>query len=237
MQRDDGGWTPESPELWYQGLPSMLGLLLDYGWTPLDEPAARGLRYLQSLQQADGRFFEDSPGAIPYDEAFNAGCLRVLAQAGMREHPATRKSAERLMAARRADGGWSTLPPWMRPPNQPMPDPEPSCPICTFLAQRALGRVLDLPPATVTEYLETGLALAPGLPEDARAGRLRERLGFMADQGLMVGDARVDADLAALEACRDADGRFAHVESPASYATPEQAEIETRHLRWRLGAG
>lgn len=235
-QRDDGGWTPDSPELWYQGLPHMLGLLLDYGFTPLDEPVARGLGYLRSLQHDDGAFHEDVPGAIAYDEAFNAGCIRTLVSAGLRGQPCARLAAQRLLAARRHDAGWSTLPPWMRSPGQDIPDPEPSCPICTFLAMRALGCALDLPQDTVGEFLETGMQVTPSMPPSSRAGQHRERLRFMAEQGLIFGDPIVDAELAALEDCRDADGRFPRAETPASWTTPELAEVETRHLRWRLGA-
>lgn len=233
-QREDGGWPPPGQE-WYKGLPSMLEVLLDYGFTLLDEPVARAVRYMLSLQRADGSFRMDAPDAIPYDEAYNAGCIRVAVKAGLREHPAIRKAAERLLDARRWDGGWSTLPPWFRQPGKPVGDPEPSCPICTDLAIQALGLALDLPTALRDEFLEHGLEADEFGPPAGRAAQYRGWLAFMAHQGLWAGDARVDDTIEKLEECRDADGRFPHFESPADYVTPELAEVLTRHLVWRLG--
>jgi hypothetical protein len=132
----------------------MIEVLLDYGFTLLDESVARGVRYMLSLQRDDGSFRLDTPDAIPYDEAYNAGCIRVGIRAGLREHPAIRKAAERLLAAQRWDGGWSTLPPWMRQPGMPVGNPELSCPICTGLAIQALGTALDLPVALRDELFE-----------------------------------------------------------------------------------
>jgi hypothetical protein len=235
-QRKDGGWPPPGEE-WYKGLPNMLEVLLDYGFTLLDEPAARAMRYILSLQRADGSFRLIAPDAIPYDEAYNAGCIRVAVKAGLRSHPTIRKAAERLLAARRWDGGWSTLPPWMRQPGVPVGDPEPSCPICTGLAIHALGMALDLSAKLRDELLEQGLAGDEMSPPVGRAGRYRDWLEFLANQGRRAGDPRVDELIEKLEACRDADGRFPRFESPADYVTPELAEVLTRHLLWRLGAG
>jgi hypothetical protein len=233
-QRADGGWTP-SPGEWYKGLPSMLGVLLDYGFTLLDEPVVRAIRYMLSLQRDDGSFRLDTPDAIPYDEAYNAGCIRAAVRAGLRNHPAIRKAAERLLAARRWDGGWSTLPPWMREPGVPVGDPEPSCPICTDLAIQALGLALDLPAALRDEFLEQGLAVIETLPPADRANQCRDRLGFMTNQGRRAGDPRVNELIEKLEACRNANGHFPHFESPADYIASELAEVLTRHLLWRLG--
>jgi hypothetical protein len=55
-QRADGGW-PLSPEEWYKGLSNLLGVLLDYGFTLLDEPVARAFRYMLSLLQRFGASF------------------------------------------------------------------------------------------------------------------------------------------------------------------------------------
>jgi hypothetical protein len=233
-QREDGGWTT-SPEEWYKGLPRMVEVLLDDGFTLLDEPVARAVRYILSLQREDGSFRLDAPDAIPYDEAYNAGCIRAAVKAGLRPYPAIRQAAERLLAARRWDGGWSTLPPWMRQPGVPVGDPEPSCPICTGLAIQALGMALDLPASLRDELLAQGLAGDEMSPPAGRAAQYRDWLEFLANQGLRAGDPRVDELAGKLEACRDAAGRFPHFESPGDYVTPELAEVLTRHLLWRLG--
>jgi hypothetical protein len=235
-QRADGGWDPDVPEIWYRSVPRRLEILIEYGFTPLDEPLARGLRYLLSRQQADGTFRPEEPEAIPFDEAYNAACLRVLVAAGLRSRSETRLAAERLLAARRHDGGWSTLPVWFRQPGVPLPDPEPSCPICTNLAVFALGAALDLPASLRDELLSVALTVGPTLPPAARAAQWRERLVFAANQGLQAGDPLVDDAVAGLAACREADGRFGHHESPADYVPPELAEALTRHVLWRVGA-
>jgi hypothetical protein len=235
-QRPDGGWdTP--PEEWYKGLPRLIETLLDYGYTPFDEPVVRAVRHMFDLQRPDGSFALDAPEQIPYDEAYNAGCVRVGASIGLRGDPNVRRAAERLLLARRHDGGWSTLPIWFRQTGVPLPDPEPSCPICTDLAVFALGTALDLPTPVRDEFMGRTLKVVPDMPPAARAEQYRDRLAFMANQGLRVGDPRVDEAVAGLNACRGPDGRFAHHESPASYLPSDLAEIQTRHVLWRVGCG
>jgi hypothetical protein len=232
-QRVDGGWTAP-PDEWYRSLPRTIELLLSYGFSLADDPLRRAMGHLLSLQRSDGGFAAEEPGAIPFDEAYNAGCVRALVAAGLREDHRTRAAAERLLAARRHDGGWSTLPAWWRTPGVVL-DPEPSCPICTGLAAFALGAALDLPGDLRAWFLTTALTVDMDLPAPARAERLRTRLAFMANQGMRAGDAEVNESVVGLLACQDADGRFGDHLSLASYVPGALADTLASHLLWRLG--
>jgi hypothetical protein len=235
-QRADGSWPLGGPP-WFRVYPIPLLVLLEYGLR--DHPAVqRGLEYLLGTL-ADGRF--PWPRHEPHDPreyyvAFQGRCLQVMALASLASDPRVQDVASNLFHRQRWDGGWGTKPQWMFHPDEPKPDPWPSCWICTLEVMRGLGRVLSFPTEALRQLFSFWATHASPSPvRQARTltalraddvGVLLACLEFCANQGLHASDPAVEQFLEHLDAARGADGRFPRLS--------DYYGVLANHLTWRL---
>lgn len=104
QQRREGHWGthphPETHELEVDALRlyTNLRLLADYGASSADEPVARALAVLWSLQMMDGR--------LPLHWHHMGYVLVTLARLGLAGEPPVRRLRDVLRREQRADGGW-----------------------------------------------------------------------------------------------------------------------------------
>jgi len=217
-QLPDGSWPLGGPP-WFRVYPIPLLVLLEYGLH--DHPAVqRGLEYLLGTA-TNGRFpwrRREPQDPKEYYVAFQGRCLQVMTLAGLASNPQVREVASSLLHRQRWDGGWGTKPQWMFRPDEPRPDPWPSCWICTLEAMRGLGKVFSFPSDALRRLLGFWTtSLPPATAPQTRTlaalraddvGVLLACLEFCISQTLRASDPPVKTFLTHLDAVRGPDGRF-----------------------------
>ncbi len=233
-QLPDGSWPLGGPP-WFRVYPIPLLVLLEYGLH--DHPTVqRGLEYLLATL-TDRRF--RWPRHEPHDPkeyyiAFQGRCLQVMALAGLAQDSRVQDVASTLFRRQRWDGGWGTKPDWMFRPDEPRPDPRPSCWICTLEVMRGLGTVLSFRLDTcqrIFSFWSTHLsaddigAILTFLGAD-NVGVILACLEFCANQGFHASDPLVKQFLAHLDAARGPNGRFPRLS--------DYYGVSADQLIWRL---
>ncbi len=205
-QLPDGSWPLGGPP-WFRVYPIPLLVLLEYG-------------------------LHDHPKE--YYIAFQGRCLQVMALAGLAQDSRVQDVASTLFRRQRWDGGWGTKPDWMFRPDEPRPDPRPSCWICTLEVMRGLGTVLSFRLDTcqrIFSFWSTHLsaddigAILTFLGAD-NVGVILACLEFCANQGFHASDPLVKQFLAHLDAARGPNGRFPRLS--------DYYGVSADQLIWRL---